>query len=115
MSSLSNDILKFIKFVNLGYDKIINNYSKECELIDWNAITDLDNFLIINKKIKHSYYNDSDFYIDIHSLSINDETDLYRTILKIIDILDLNETQLDIKLSTIFLGTPHFSNCGEGH
>ena len=115
MSLLSNDIVKFIKFVNLSYDKITNNYSKECELIDWNGITDLDNLLIIKKKIKESYYNDSDFYIDIHSLSIDDETDLYRTILKMIDILDLNETQLDNKLSKIFLGSPHFSSCGEGH
>ena len=80
-----------------------------------NGINDLVNLIIIKKKVKESYYNDNHFYNDINSLAINDETDLYRTILKIVDILDLNETQLDIKLSKFFLGSPHFASCGEGH
>jgi hypothetical protein len=115
MSSLSSDVSKFIKFVNLSYDKISSNYSKECELIEWNVQIDVDNLVIIKKNIKGSYYTDNDFYTDIYKLALNDETELYRTILKIIDILDLNESQLDIKLSKIFLGSPHFNNCGEGH
>ena len=44
---------------------------------------------------------------------MHEKNDLYRTILKILDLLDLNESKLDNAISKIFLGTPQFNDCGE--
>ena len=58
---------------------------------------------------------ENDFMNDIKKLSNKDNSDVYTTLLKIVDLLDLNESILDKKISTIFLGFPHFTNCGEDH
>lgn len=115
MSLLSSDVFKITNFLSMSLEKIKNNYKTELELNEWNVIIDDQNLLIIKKYIKNVYYYDNDFLNDINKLAEQDETDIYRTFLKIIDILDLNESKLDRHISKIFLGSPHFNNCGEGH
>lgn len=115
MSLLSSDIFKFINFLSNSVDKIKNIYKKELELIEWNVKVDDENLCIIKNQIKDVYKNDNDFFNDISKLSVRDENDLYRTLLKIIDILDLNESKFDNAVSKIFLGSPCFNNCGEGN
>jgi hypothetical protein len=115
MSLLSSDVFKIAHFLSMTLDKIKNNYKTELEMNEWNVITDDQNLLIIKKYIKNVYYYDNDFLNDINKLAEQDETDIYRTVLKIIDILDLNESKLDSSISKIFLGSPHFNNCGEEH
>lgn len=115
MSLLSSDIHKFIQFINLSQDKITTLYRSKLEITEWNIIIDYQNLLIIKKQIKNFYKNDNDFLDDINILATNDISDLYRTILKICDILDLDESKLEIAISKIFLGSPLFNNCGEAH
>lgn len=115
MSSLSSEIFKFCNILSLSLDKIKLTYNHQLLLIDWNKQIDDDNFLIIKKEIKNVYTNDNDFFNDMSKLANEDNTDLYTTVLKIIDLLDLNESKLDNKISKIFLGFPHFKNCGEAH
>jgi CRISPR/Cas system CSM-associated protein Csm4 (group 5 of RAMP superfamily) len=113
MSLLSSDVFKITHFLSMTLEKIKNNYKTELQLNEWNVNIDDQNLLIIKKHIKNIYYYDSDFLDDINKLAEQDETDIYRTILKIIDILDLSDSKLDNSLSKIFLGSPHFNNCGE--
>jgi len=115
MSLLSSDVFKIANFICMTSEKIKNNYKTELELNEWNTNIDDQNLLIIKKYIKNVYYYDNDFFNDINKLAEQDETDIYRTVLKIIDILDLNESKLDSSISKIFLGSPHFNNCGEEH
>ena len=115
MSLLSSDVFKIAHFLSMTSEKIKNNYKTELQLNEWNLNIDDQNLLIIKKYIKNTYYHDNDFLNDINKLAEQDETDIYRTVLKIIDILDLNESKLDSAISKIFLGSPHFNNCGEGH
>lgn len=113
MSSLSSEIFTFCNFLSLSLDKIKLNYNHELLLMDWNKQIDDENFIIIKKEIKNVYSNDNDFMNDIKKLANKDNSDVYTTLLKIIDLLDLNESKLDKNISTIFLGFPHFTNCGE--
>ena len=115
MSLLSSDIFKFINILYLSVDKFKNMYKSQLELTDWNDKIDEVNLSIIKNQIRNVYKNDNDFFNDINILAVRDESDLYRTILKIIDVLDLNESKLDNAISKIFLGSPCFNNCGEEH
>jgi len=113
MSSLSNEVNLFLELLNMDNDEIISKYSYNCELINWDSNVDIHNMKLIKTILKSSYSNDAFFYNDMIHLSKHNNSNLYRTILKIIDILDLNETYLDTKLSKIFLGEPGFKNCSE--
>ena len=113
MSLLSSDIFKFTQFLTLSLDKIKSMYKSKLELVEWDVKVDDDNMSIINSEIKNIYKNDYDFLNDIHKLAMHDKNDLYRTVLKILDMLDLNESKLDNAISKIFLGTPKFNHCGE--
>jgi hypothetical protein len=113
MSILSSDIYKFTQFLCLSLNKIKTIYKSKLELAEWDTIVDDENILIIKSEIKNIYKNDYDFLNDIHTLSMHEKNDLYRTILKILDLLDLSESKLDNAISKIFLGTPQFNNCGE--
>jgi hypothetical protein len=115
MSSLSSEIFTFCNFLYLSLEKIKITYNHQLLLINWNKNIDDDNFLLIKKIIKNVYNNDNDFFNDISKLAYDDNSDIYTTVLKIIDILDLNESKLDNYISKIFLGFPHFNNCGEAH
>ena len=113
MSLLSSDIYKFMQFLNLSLDKIKSYYKSQLDLTEWNYLIDNENLSIIQNHMNTKYKSNNDFFTDINTLAMNDTKDLYRTILKIIDILDLNEIKLDNAISKIFLGEPHFNNCGE--
>lgn len=113
MSLLSSDIYKFMQFLNLSLDKIKSNYKSQLDLTEWNYLIDNENLSIIRNQMNTIYKSNNDFFTDINTLAMNDTKDLYRTILKILDILDLNESKLDNAISKIFLGEPHFNNCGE--
>ena len=113
MSLLSSDIFKFTQFLTLSLNKIKSIYKSKLELVEWDVKVDDNNISIINSEIKNIYKNDYDFLNDINTLAMHDKNDLYRTVLKILDILDLNESKLDNAISKIFLGTPQFNHCGE--
>ena len=113
MSLLSSDIFKFTQFLSLSLNKMKTLYKSKLELTEWDTIVDEENIAIIKNEIKIIYKNDYDFLNDIHKLAMHEKNDLYRTILKILDLLDLNESKLDNAISKIFLGTPQFNDCGE--
>jgi hypothetical protein len=113
MSLLSSDIFKFTQFLSLSLNKMKTLYKSKLELTEWDTIVDEENISIIKNEIKIIYKNDYDFLNDIHKLAMHEKNDLYRTILKILDLLDLNESKLDNAISKIFLGTPQFNDCGE--
>lgn len=113
MSLLSDDIKQFINFLKMDNNQIIDKYRDECELMNWDSNTDKVNIERIRTFLRSQYTTDNIFYIDMTNISNDNNSNLYRTILKAIDILNLNNSNLDNRLSKIFLGTPTFKDCSE--
>ena len=113
MSLVSDDIKQFINFLKMDNQQIFDKYKDECELMNWDSDIDMDNIKVIKSFLKNVYTNDSIFYLDISNVSNHINPNLYRTILKIIDILNLNDSDLDNKVSKIFLGAPIFESCSQ--
>ena len=63
---------------------------------------------LVGKKFNNEY----EFYKYIAALSINNK-DLYRIFLRIIDLLDMTYSHLDIKFEDIFIGNPNIDGCEE--
>jgi len=122
---LSKDISVLDKIEQLLRGEIFkeNNYSDESinlfnkklakseeDLLNRNVISqkELNSTGLVGKKFKDEY----EFYKYIAFISI-DNKDIYRLFLRIIDLLNMTYSHLDIKFEDIFIGNPNIDGCEE--
>jgi hypothetical protein len=104
-----NDVNKFLEVFKMTESQIYNKYKDKLDKYDWKISQDeLNSSGLVGKNFKDEY----EFYKYISILSINNK-DIYRIFLRIIDILDMTYSHLDIKFEDIFLGNPNLDGCEE--
>jgi hypothetical protein len=111
----SSNIIRFITFFTKGRETIDCTYGRLLATMGWNWENDGPILDYIRSGLRLQYSSDDLFYNYIEKLANNSEIDTYPVILKIIDILNLNETELDKKIADIYLGNPGFNTCGDAH
>lgn len=114
---LSNDIQLFLSFFKLSPTEIYNAYSSQLKLLDWNWRE--NTYLMEKTRLSTSRFEtDEQFYQYIQELSNSNNRldDYYPLFLQIIDIIDIEDGQLDERLSNIFLGSSIIhTGCAEFH
>ena len=104
-----NDITKFLEVINMTENQIYMKYKTKLDDNGWKISQhELNSSGLIGKKFNNEY----EFYKYIAALSINNK-DLYRIFLRIIDLLDMTYSHLDIKFEDIFIGNPNIDGCEE--
>jgi hypothetical protein len=93
---------KLLNVLKLTEQELLQKYPNLSLYFNWYD-ADSKNFRVL-KSLK----NPASFYKDISNLNV----DTYATILKLIDVLDLNNTELDKKLEHVFIGRPKYNSCG---
>ena len=104
-----NDITKFLEVINMSENQIYMKYKVKLDENGWKiSQNELNASGLVGKKFNNEY----EFYKYIAALSINNK-DLYRIFLRIIDLLDMTYSHLDIKFEDIFIGNPNIDGCEE--
>ena len=114
---LSNDIQLFLSFFKLSPTEIYNAYSSQLKLLDWNW---RENTHLMEKTRLSTirFESNEQFYQYIKELAnfSNRLDDYYPLFLQIIDIIDIENSELDERLSNIFLGQSIIhTGCAEFH
>jgi hypothetical protein len=112
-----NEIQLFLSFFKLSPAEIYNAYSSQLKLLDWNWRE--NTYLMEKTRLSTSRFEtDEQFYQCIQELSNSNNRldDYYPLFLQIIDIIDIEDGQLDERLSNIFLGRSIIhTGCAEFH
>ena len=104
-----NDITKFLEVINMSENQIYMKYKVKLDENGWKiSQNELNASGLVGKKFNNEY----EFYKYIAAISINNK-DLYRIFLRIIDLLDMTYSHLDIKFEDIFIGNPNIDGCEE--
>jgi hypothetical protein len=104
-----NDITKFLEVINMTENQLYNKYKSKLDEYGWKITQqELNSTGLIGKKFNNEY----EFYKYVYTLSTNNQ-DMYRIFLRIIDLLDLTYSHLDIKFEDIFIGNPNIDGCEE--
>ena len=112
---LSVEIQTFLHFFTLSIDEIRRKYSQLLQQLGWNWN---DNWhLIQNSKLAIMQFESNEqFYQYMSILSNNITMDYYPLFLQIMDILNIENGELDNKLSDLFLGNSFIhTGCAEFH
>jgi hypothetical protein len=115
--SISNEIQLFLSFFKLSSTEIQHKYSTQLQLLAWNWRVNIS--LMEKTRLSMTTFESNDqFYQYIELLSnLNDKrVDYYPLFLQIIDIMDIENGELDERLSNIFLGQSVIhTGCAELH
>jgi hypothetical protein len=104
-----NDVNKFLEVFKMTESQIHIKYKYKLDEFGWKISQhELNSSGLVDKNFKDEY----EFYKYISILSINNK-DIYRLFLRIIDLLDMTYSHLDIKFEDIFLGNPNLDGCEE--
>jgi hypothetical protein len=114
---LSNEIQLFLSFFKLSPTEINHKYLSQLKLLDWNWRE--NTHLMEKTRLSTSRFESNEQfyqYIQVLSNSNNRLDDYYPLFLQIIDIIDLEDSELDEHLSNIFLGSSIIhTGCAEFH
>ena len=114
---ISNEIQLFLSFFKLSPTEIFNTYSSRLKLLGWNWRE--NTYLMEKTRLSTNNFESNDqFYQYIQALanSNNRLDDYYPLFLQIIDIIDIEDGELDERLSNIFLGSSIIhTGCAEFH
>jgi len=113
---LSSDSKKFIDFLYLSTADIKSKYYHQLTELNWDWYNDMVALSNIRKILDiTNIETDNDLYNKLSKLEANpiaQRDDYYSRILKIIDILGLQDTPLDKYLETLFLTKTNYNTCG---
>ena len=104
-----NDVIKFLEVINMTESQIYIKYKVILDEHGWIiSQKELNSSALVGKSFKDEY----EFYKYIAITAVSNK-DIYRLFLRIIDLLDLTYSPLDIKFEDIFLGNPNLDGCEE--
>jgi len=104
-----NDVNRFLEVINMTESQIYMKYKAILDEHGWIiSQKELNSTGLVGKKFKDEY----EFYKYIAFISI-DNKDIYRLFLRIIDLLNMTYSHLDIKFEDIFIGNPNIDGCEE--
>jgi hypothetical protein len=104
-----NDVNRFLEVINMTESQIYMKYKSTLDEHGWIiSQKELNSSGLVGKKFKDEY----EFYKYISFISI-DNKDIYRLFLRIIDLLNMTYSNLDIKFEDIFIGNPNIDGCEE--
>lgn len=104
-----NDVKKFLDFFKMTESQIYLQYNSKLDQYGWQITSqELNSSGLVGKTFKDEY----EFYKYIRIISIHNK-DIYRLFLRIIDLLEMTYSQLDIKFEDIFIGNPNLDGCEE--
>lgn len=114
---LSNEIQLFLSFFKLSPTEINHKYLSKIQLLGWNWRE--NTYLMEKSRLSMVHFDTNEhFYQYIQALanSNNKLDDYYPLFLQIIDIIDIEDGELDERLSNIFLGSSIIhTGCAEFH
>jgi len=103
------EVERLMHFVKTDPAEIERQYGHKLLRANWSWKE--DGYVQEKSGLQHLSFNtDDEFLFHMSTLANRTNVDFYPTLLKVIEILNLQE--LDVKLETIFLGTPNY-NCSE--
>jgi hypothetical protein len=104
-----NDVIRFLEVINMTESQIYMKYKATLDEHGWViSQKELNSSGLVGKKFNDEY----EFYKYVSFISI-DNKDIYRLFLRIIDLLNMTYSQLDIKFEDIFIGNPNIDGCEE--
>jgi hypothetical protein len=96
------DVAHFVELLKLTEVELLDKYRNLNIYFNWNSY-DSSAFLLLKAKIRTTI----GFYTNIERLK---DMDVYGTILKLLDVANLNGTEIDKKLDEIFIGRPQYNS-----